>query len=226
MSRYRRSRATGGTYFFTVTLADRGSRLLVEHIDRLRRAYGTVQSRHPFHTVAICVLPDHIHAIWRLPDGDADFGRRWGSIKRLFSAGFDAATHRTASKIAKREKGIWQRRFWEHAIRDDADLARHVDYVHFNPVKHGHAVRVADWPYSSFRRHVREGTCPPDTGGGRPASGRIRCPMDSRRGRRSHRLVGFGFDLVDSRRGRRSHDFRNGVVACVKRFAGVQQQPA
>lgn len=162
MSRYRRSLTTGGTFFFTVTLADRGSRLLVDHIDRLRRAYSTTQSRLPFHTIAICVLPDHLHAIWRLPDGDADFGRRWGSIKRLFSAGFDAAVNRSASKLAKREKGIWQRRFWEHAIRDDADLARHVDYIHFNPVKHDHVARVADWPYSSFHRYVRDGVYPPD----------------------------------------------------------------
>ncbi len=138
MSRYRRSLAAGGTFFFTVTLADRGSRLLVDHIDRLRRAYGLTQSRHPFHTIAVCVLPDHLHAIWRLPDGDADFGRRWGAIKHLFSASFDAVANRSASKLAKREKGIWQRRFWEHEIRDDTDLARHVDYIHFNPVKDGH----------------------------------------------------------------------------------------
>jgi putative transposase len=104
MPRYRRSRATGGTFIFTVTLADRGSCRLVEHIDRLRRAYGITQSRLPFQTVAICVLPDHLHAIWQLPDGDADFGRRWSSIKRLFSAGFDAVANRTASKLAKREK--------------------------------------------------------------------------------------------------------------------------
>lgn len=162
MSRYRRALTIGGTFFFTVTLADRHSRLLVDHIDRLRHAYATTQSRLPFYTIAICVLPDHLHAVWQLPDGDADFGRRWGSIKRLFSAGLDAATNRSESKLAKREKGIWQRRFWEHAIRDDTDLARHVDYIHFNPVKHGHAARAVDWPYSSFHRHVQEGTYPPD----------------------------------------------------------------
>ena len=162
MSRYRRSLAAGGTFFFTVTLADCGSRLLVEHINRLRRAYGITQSRHPFHTIAVCVLPDHLHAIWQLPDGDADFGRRWGAIKRLFSVSFDAVANRSASKLAKREKGIWQRRFWEHAIRDDTDLARHVDYIHFNPVKHGHVGQAADWPYSSFHRHVRDGVYPPD----------------------------------------------------------------
>ena len=162
MSRYRRSLATGGTFFFAVTLTDRRSRLLVDHIDRLRHAYRTTQSRLPFHTIAICVLPDHLHAIWQLPDGDADFGRRWGSIKRLLSAGLDAAVNRSESKLAKREKGIWQRRFWEHAIRDDADLARHVDYIHFNPVKHGHVDRAKDWPYSSFHRYVRDGAYPAD----------------------------------------------------------------
>ena len=162
MSRYRRSLVTGGTFFFTVTLADRGSRLLVDHVDRLRRAYGITQSRLPFQTVAICVLPNHLHAVWQLPDGDADFGRRWSSIKRVFCAGFDAVADRSASKIAKREKGIWQRRFWEHEIRDEVDMARHVDYIHFNPVKHGLVGRVADWPYSSFHRYVREGVYPAD----------------------------------------------------------------
>lgn len=162
MSRYRRSLVTGGTFFFTVTLADRGSRLLVDQVDRLRRAYGITQSRLPFQTVAICVLPNHLHAVWQLPDGDADFGRRWGSIKRVFTAGFDAVADRSASKTAKREKGIWQRRFWEHEIRDEVDMARHMDYIHFNPVKHGLVGRVADWPHSSFHRYVREGVYPAD----------------------------------------------------------------
>ncbi len=168
MSHYRRSLVSGGTFFFTVTLADRRSHALVEHIGRLRRAYGITQSRHPFHTVAICVLPDHLHAIWRLPEGDADFGGRWGAIKRLFSTGLDAAADRSASKQAKREKGIWQRRFWEHQIRDETDLERHVDYIHFNPVKHALVARVADWPYSSFHRHVANGDLPADWAGVKP----------------------------------------------------------
>jgi putative transposase len=166
MSRYRRSVAPGGTFFFTVALADRRSRLLVERIDRLRHTWSVTQSRYPFETLAVCILPDHLHAVWSLPDGDADFGRRWGAIKRLFSAGLCAAPVRSASKIAKREKGIWQRRFWEHQIRDDADLDRHVDYVHFNPVKHGLAESVRDWPYSSFHRYVARGVLPEDWAAG------------------------------------------------------------
>ena len=170
MSRYRRSLAAGGTFFFTATLADRRSRLLVEHIERLRHAWRITQSRYPFETIAVCILPDHLHAVWSLPDGDADFGRRWSAIKRLFSSGLCAAPTRSASKIAKREKGIWQRRFWEHQILDDVDLERHVDYVHFNPVKHGLVGRVSAWPYSSFHRHVARGVLPKDWAAGESAA--------------------------------------------------------
>ncbi len=157
MSRYRRSLAKGATFFFTVNLADRKSRLLIDEIDRLRKAYRRVAERYPFETTAICVLPDHLHAIWQMPADDADFGKRWALIKRGFSTGLSANDNRTASKIAKREKGIWQRRFWEHQIRDDLDLQRHVDYSYFNPVKHGHVKQVRDWPHSSFHRDVRSG---------------------------------------------------------------------
>ena len=162
MSRYRRSLVAGGTYFFTVNLADRKSCLLVDEIDRLRHAFELTRTRRPFKTIAFCVLPDHLHTIWQLPEGDVDFGMRWSTLKRTFSAGLATRAGRSASKIAKREKGIWQRRFWEHQIRDDADLQRHVDYVHFNPVKHGHAVRVVDWPHSSFHEYVRRGWLPSD----------------------------------------------------------------
>lgn len=156
MSHYRRSRAHGATFFFTLTLTDRSSNLLTIEIDRLRNAYRNVQGKYPFETIAICVLPDHLHAIWRLPEGDADFGLRWSLIKRSFSTGLPSATSRSDSKISKREKGIWQRRFWEHQIRDGLDLQRHVDYVHYNPVKHGLVQKVNDWPHSSFHRHVQE----------------------------------------------------------------------
>ena len=162
---YRRARIKGGTYFFTVTLADRSSRLLVERIELLRRAYSNVQRRLPFELVAICILPDHLHAIWALPEGDADFALRWNLIKGGFSRVIPIAPQRSASKWAKREKGIWQRRYWEHVIRDDADLARHIDYIHFNPVKHGLVSRVADWPYSSFHQYVTRGSLPSDWGG-------------------------------------------------------------
>ena len=165
MSRYRRAHVPGGTFFFTVTLVDRSSDALTRHVDRLRRIYQAVRHERPFETVAICILPDHLHAIWSLPAGDADFGMRWNLIKGGFSRGPPTLTSRSLSKVVKREKGIWQRRYWEHAIRDDSDMERHIDYIHFNPVKHGLVVRVRDWPHSSFHRYVAEDVLPPDWGG-------------------------------------------------------------
>ncbi|HET8880702.1 MAG TPA: transposase [Solimonas sp.] len=165
MSRYRRSVTAGATYFFTVALANRSSSLLTEHIEQLRHAYGAVHRKKPFRTVAICVLPEHLHAIWELPPDDADFSGRWRQIKAGFSRHFAASAARSASKIGKREKGIWQRRFWEHQIRDEQDMQRHVDYVHYNPVRHGIVSRTADWPYSSFHRFVRSGDLPLDWAG-------------------------------------------------------------
>jgi putative transposase len=111
------------------------------------------------------VLPDHLHAVWCLPAGDADFPLRWSLIKSGFSRGLPCAATPTVSKTRKRERGIWQRRYWEHTIRDDADLARHIDYIHFNPVKHGHVSKASDWPYSSFHRYVKRGLLPEDWGG-------------------------------------------------------------
>ena len=164
MPRYIRAKAKSSIFFFTVVLAQRPGNLLFDEIDRLRRIYQNVQRLHPFETVAICVLPDHIHVLWELPEGDSDFSTRWSLIKNGFSRGLNAQP-RSTSKIAKREKGIWQRRYWEHAIRNDADLERHVDYIHFNPVKHGHVKRVADWPHSSFHRYVERGLLAADWGG-------------------------------------------------------------
>jgi putative transposase len=164
MPRYVRAKSKGSLFFFTVVLAVRSSNLLVNEIDRLRQVYRTVQQRRPFETIAICVLPDHVHALWALPEDDDDFFIRWSLIKSGFSRGLDPM-QRSESKVRKREKGIWQRRYWEHAIRDDADLDRHVDYIHFNPVKHGHVARVADWPHSSFHRYVERGLLATDWGG-------------------------------------------------------------
>jgi REP element-mobilizing transposase RayT len=118
MSEYRRAKVEGGLFFFTVTIADRSTDLLVRHVERLRSAYAAALRRDPFETIAICVLPDHLHAIWALPEDDADFSRRWSLIKHDFSCGLPANPERTPSKRGKREKGIWQRRYWEHAIRD------------------------------------------------------------------------------------------------------------
>jgi putative transposase len=165
MSQYRRAKIEGGVFFFTVALADRSSDLLVRHIDSLRRVYAFIQSRYPFETIAICVLPDHLHAIWSLPPNDAKFGLRWNLIKGRFSRGLPPGADRSVSKIAKREKGIWQRRYWEHTIRDEDDLSRHVDYIHYNPVKHGYVCQASDWPHSSFRRYVARGLLPADWGG-------------------------------------------------------------
>jgi putative transposase len=164
MPQYRRAKIKGSTFFFTVVLADRSSSLLVEQIDRLREGYRTVRKRRPFETIAVCILPDHIHAIWSLPEQDADFSVRWGLIKSAFTRGLEEK-FRSPSKILKREKGIWQRRYWGHAIRDEGDLNRHIDYIHFNPVKHGHVARVADWPHSSFHRYVERGWLAADWGG-------------------------------------------------------------
>jgi putative transposase len=164
MPNYRRAKGNAGTFFFTVVLADRSSILLVEEIDRLRKAYRAVRDRRPFETIAICILPDHIHAIWALPEDDPDFSTRWNLIKSGFSRSI-AEQPRSQSKMSKREKGVWQRRYWEHAVRDDADLERHIDYIHFNPVKHGHVTGVVDWPHTSFHRFVERGLLPSDWGG-------------------------------------------------------------
>ncbi|NML46533.1 transposase [Ramlibacter sp. G-1-2-2] len=164
MPRYLRHFAPGGTYFFTLALEDRTSGLLVREIEALRAAYAAVQRRHPFETIAICVLPDHLHALWKLPEGDQDFPLRWQQIKHGFSHSVPAVESRRLSQVSRREKGIWQRRFWEHLIRSEEDLRRHVDYVHFNPVKHGHARRVQDWPFSSFHRWVERGDLPVEWG--------------------------------------------------------------
>ena len=162
MTSYRRNFVAGGTFFFTVNLAERRLRLLTEHIDRLRAAFRATRARHPFTIDAVVVLPDHLHAVWTLPDGDADFATRWRLLKSSFSRTLPRGERRSDSRVRKGERGIWQRRYWEHTIRDETDLARHIDYIHNNPVKHGHVTRVEDWPYSSFHRMMREGSYPKD----------------------------------------------------------------
>lgn len=164
MSSYRRCRLAGATYFFTHVLQDRWHGLLVDHIDLLRNAYARVVRSHPVDTTAICILPDHVHAIWQMPEGDSDYPLRWRLIKWHFSRNLPFECALRSSQMRKREKGVWQRRFWEHRIRTEADLRRHVDYVHFNPVKHGFVDKVADWPHSSFRQHVQRGWLSPDWG--------------------------------------------------------------
>jgi putative transposase len=164
MVRYRRNFVPGGAYFFTVTLADRRSNALVGHIGALRSAFRAARGARPFAIDAIVILPDHLHAILTLPSNDADFPGRWRRNKGHFSSAMIEA----GLRLQRRPNGdlaLWQRRFWEHTIRDESDFARHVDYVHFNPVKHGLAQRVRDWPFSSFHRYVREGLLPDDWAG-------------------------------------------------------------
>lgn len=165
MTNYRRSNVAGVSYFFTVNLADRSQALLTEHIGLLREAFKYARKRHPFMIDAIVVLPEHLHTIWTLPDGDGDFSLRWRLIKTAFSRGLPDVEYRSASRHSKGERGIWQRRYWEHLLRDEADFARHVDYIHINPVKHGWVSRVADWPHSSFHRYVQAGILPEDWAG-------------------------------------------------------------
>lgn len=164
MPNYIRAHVPGGTFFFTLALLDRRKRLLVEHIDLLRDSFAHVLRRRPATINAIVVLPDHLHCIWTLPADDADFSTRWRLIKGRFSSGLPLSDGEPMRRTVKRERGIWQRRYWEHAIRDERDLQAHIDYVHFNPVKHGHVRRAADWPYSSFRRWVKLGLYSPDWG--------------------------------------------------------------
>ena len=160
MTNYRRHRATGGTYFFTVILADRSKSLLTDNIDSLRDAFRNVAARHPFVINAVVVLPDHLHAIWTLPENDCDYSMRWRLIKTRFSRAMKAGEAISPSRERKGERGIWQRRYWEHTIADERDYERHVSYIHFNPVKHGFVSRVGDWPHSSFHRFVKAGILP------------------------------------------------------------------
>ena len=163
--RYRRATAKGATYFFTVNLADRSSSLLTENIDLLRSAFRAVRQNHPFDIEAMVILPDHLHSIWCLPDNDADFATRWTLIKAYFSRRIPRMERIGNSRSRKGEREIWQRRYWEHLIRDDVDRQRHVDYIHFNPVKHGYVSRAIDWPYSSLHRYVWQGLLPVDWAG-------------------------------------------------------------
>ncbi|HWL30989.1 MAG TPA: transposase [Xanthobacteraceae bacterium] len=165
MTSYRRNFVPGGSFFFTANLQDRRARLFTEHIGALRVAFRETKMRHPFSIEAIVVLPDHLHTIWSLPEGDSDFATRWRLIKARFSRALPAGEQISESRIGKGERGIWQRRYWEHTLRDENDFARHADYIHFNPVKHGLSTRVVDWPHSSFHRMVRLGVYPADWAG-------------------------------------------------------------
>ncbi|MGH8541832.1 MAG: REP-associated tyrosine transposase [Stenotrophobium sp.] len=161
MRTYTRARISGAVYFFTVNLAQRsGNDLLIRNIDALRLVFSQTRKDHPFSTEAMVVLPDHLHCLWRLPPDDVDFSNRWRLIKARFSRRIAGGERISASRQRKGERGIWQRRYWEHVIRDERDYAAHLDYIHFNPVKHGYVQQPQDWPHSSFRRHVACGIYP------------------------------------------------------------------
>ena len=174
MPNYRRARVAGASYFFTLVTYKRVP-LLANESARfcLRAAISKVRDEHPFEIDGFCLLPDHLHTIWTLPEGDSDYSGRWRAIKGDFSRNYRRSNSNGAKPVGSRkirgETTIWQRRFWEHLIRDDGDFQRHFDYLHFNPVKHGHVESVADWAWSSFHRYVREGVYPSDWGGTREA---------------------------------------------------------
>ncbi|WLE97367.1 MAG: transposase [Candidatus Electrothrix communis] len=171
MSNYRRAFLPGGTFFFTAVTFRR--RYLFDKSEcrkTLRQAIERTRQKHPFRIDAWVLLPEHMHCIWTLPQGDADFSKRWSLIKSRFSKQTKTALHKpewmNPSKQKHRESTVWQRRFWEHLIRDEEDYRTHVDYIHYNPVKHGLVGRVKDWPYSTFHRYVAAGLYPANWGGG------------------------------------------------------------
>lgn len=166
MPNYRRPWHPGGTWFFSVNLLQRrGNDLLVREVDVLRQVVRDVRMRHPFRIHGWVVLPDHLHCALELPPGDADIANRWRLIKMDFSKAIPKTERRSAVRQRRGERGIWQRRYWDHLIRDDADFHAHMNYVHINPVKHGLVKRVADWPYSTFHRLVAQDMYPADWAG-------------------------------------------------------------
>ncbi|MBK5206101.1 MAG: transposase [Polaromonas sp.] len=153
---YRRAFTPGGTFFFTLVTQERRAVFAsAAAVEALRGAFRAVHTSRPFEIAAMVVMPEHLHCIWTLPPGDADFSTRWRLIKTWFTK------HHAADG---RAQAVWQPRYWEHQIREDADFAHHVDYIHYNPVKHGLAKSPWDWPYSSFRRHVEAGVYPANWG--------------------------------------------------------------
>ena len=159
---YRRHRQAGGSYFITINLLNRKSQLLIEHIDVLRQAFARVKQRHPFQIPAIVVLPEHLHFIMELPAGDDDFATRIMLIKQNFSRHIPKTEVIQVSRYKKGERAIWQRRYWEHCIRDERDYEHHIHYIHINPVKHGWVKKASEWPYSSIHRYIAKGIYPKD----------------------------------------------------------------
>ena len=165
--RYRRAVIPGGSFFFTLVTAERRPLLASDAaIDNLRRAFATVRAKRPFNVDAIVILPDHLHCIWTLPPGDVDFATRWRLVKTWFTKHYDPAECGLpdGARVNVHKQSVWQHRYWEHALRDEADFTRHVEYIHFNPVKHGLVASASAWQYSSFHRYVAAGLYPADWG--------------------------------------------------------------
>ena len=160
MRTYIRNRVPGGCFFLTLCLEDRTQQLLTDHIEAFRQAFRETRAKHFFTLHGMVVLPDHIHMLIRLPENNSDCAVIVSSLKALFSRSLPRGETISPSRERKRERGIWQRRYWEHEIRNQEDLNAHIDYIHINPVKHGYVARMADWPYSSFYRYVRQGILP------------------------------------------------------------------
>jgi putative transposase len=159
MVHYRRNFAPGGTFFFTVTLRNRKSSLLVEQVHLLKDAFQKVKMLHPFRIMAYVILPDHLHMIWQLPPEDSNYSQRWKKIKTLFSKSLNKS-HPSLMKTKHNEYCLWQRRFWEHTIRDETDFENHINYIHYNPIKHGLVRSLHLWPHSSFHHYVHIGRLP------------------------------------------------------------------
>lgn len=161
MANYIRKYVPGATYFFTLRLADRSDDLLIRRVDLLRSVMRATRDRYPFHIDAITVLPATIHMLWTLPEGDADYPRRVAMLKSRFSRGCPMPVHRTATQIQRAEKGIWQRRYWEHVITDVEDFERHRDVIYLSPVHAGLCPRPQDWQHTSLHRDLRQGGAGP-----------------------------------------------------------------
>jgi len=171
MSNWRRVFEPGGTYCFTLVTEGRAP-IFADPRARaiLRRALLAAKARWPFEILAIALMPDHLHTVWRLPENDCRYSMRIGWIKKEFTKAWLAfggpEQARSPSRLRHRRRGVLQRRFWEHTIRSDEDLARHLDYIHFNPVRHGYVGCPREWPWSSFHRYCRAGVYAPDWGCG------------------------------------------------------------
>lgn len=169
MADYRRWFVPGGTYFFTLVTANRAP-LFLDPVARqlLGVLIRRCQSDRPFEIKALVLLPEHLHAIWSLPPGDAAYPARWGWIKKEFTKRWLAAGGSeqplSQGRIERGDRGVWQARYWEHAIVDEQDFDRHFDYIHYNPVKHGHVRCPSQWPESSFHRWVNQGVYDPHWG--------------------------------------------------------------